>query len=178
MVVDILLGVGGQVLFQFLGGPLAVDQEGAAVLDIVDDLEALGDIGGGVAGHEVRLVDIVGAADGAVAEAQVADGDAAGLLGVVLEVGLDILVRVVADDLDGVLVGAYGAVAAQTPEFDLDGAGSGGAGSGLLLQGQVGHVIVDADGEVLLGASLASSSYTAKTEAGGVSLSPGRSICR
>ena len=60
---------------------------------------------------------------GLVAEAQVADGDAAGLLGVILEVCLNVLVGVVADDLDGVLVGANGAVAAQTPELALDGAG-------------------------------------------------------
>ena len=59
-----------------------------------------------------------------IAEAQVADGHAAGLLGVVLEVRLNVLVGVVADDLDGVLVGAHGAVAAQAPELALDGAGA------------------------------------------------------
>ena len=82
---------------------------------------------------------------GLIAEAQVADGDAAGLLGVILEVGLDVLVGMVADDLDGVLVGANGAVAAQTPELALDGAGRSNAGNGLLLQRQVGDVIHDAD---------------------------------
>mgnify|MGYP006336198521 CR=1 FL=1 len=35
----------------------------------------------------------------------------------------------VADDLDGVLVGANGAVAAQTPELALDSAFGSGAGS-------------------------------------------------
>ena len=39
-----------------------------------DYLEALGDIAGVVAGHEVGLIDIVGGPDGLVAEAQVADG--------------------------------------------------------------------------------------------------------
>ena len=151
MIVDILLGVCGQVMFQFLRSPLAVDQEGTAVTDVVDDLEALGDISRSVASHEVCLMDIVGAADGAVAEAQVADGDAAGLLGVILEVCLDVLVGVVADDLDGVLVGANGTVAAQTPELGLDGARSRSAGSGLFFQGQIGQVVGDADGEVFLG---------------------------
>src|SRR5699024_9314263 len=90
--------------------------------------------------------------DGLVAKAQVADGDAAGLLRVILEVGLDVLVGVVADDLDRVLVGADGAVAAQTPELALLGALCGGDGGGLDLgQGQEGHIVGDADGEQLLG---------------------------
>ena len=105
----------------------------------------LGDVGRHVAGHEVSLVDIVRRLDGLIAEAQMADGDAAGLLGVILEVGLDVLVGMVADDLGGVLVGANGTVAAQTPELALDGAGRSNAGSGLLLQRQVGDVIHDAD---------------------------------
>ena len=76
---------------------------------------------------------------------------AAGLLRVVLEVGLDILVRVVADDLDGVLVRADGAVAAEAPELALDGAFGRGGGGGDLLEGHVGHVVDDADGELALG---------------------------
>ncbi len=132
--------------------PLAVDQEGAAGLDVADHVEALGDVAGVVAGDKVGLVDVVRWTDRGIAEAQVRDGHAAGLLGVVLEVGLDVLVGVVADDLDGVLVGADGAVAAQAPELALDGAGGCGVGriSGL-GQGQVGHVIDDADGELALG---------------------------
>ena len=76
------------------------------------------------------------------------DGHAAGLLRVVLEVGLNVLVGVVADDLDGVLVRAHGAVAAEAPELALDGAGSGGVGGGNLGQRQVRHVVDDADGEL------------------------------
>ena len=57
----------------------------------------------------------------------------------------------VADDLDGVLVGAHGAVAAQAPELALDGAGSSGVGTVLVLgQGQVGDIVHDADGELAL----------------------------
>ena len=41
MIVDILLGVCGQVVFQFLRSPLAVDQEGTAVTDVVDDVTHL-----------------------------------------------------------------------------------------------------------------------------------------
>ncbi len=105
-----------------------------------------------MAGHEVGLGDVVRGADRGIAEAQVRNGHAASLLGVVLEVRLDVLVGVVADDLDGVLVGANGAVAAQAPELALDGAGGRGVGRILGLgQGQVGHVIDNADGELALG---------------------------
>ena len=151
---DVALGLGRHVLLQIGVRPLAVDQEGAAGLDVADHGEALHNVGGVVAGHEVSLVDVVGAADGVIAEAQVADGHAAGLLGVVLEVRLNILVGVVADDLDGVLVGAHGAVAAQAPELALDGAFRGGVGGVLLHQGGVGDVVHDAHGEVVLGGVL------------------------
>lgn len=81
-----------------------------------------------------------------------ADGHAAGLLGVILEVCLNILISVVADDLDGVLVCADSTVAAQTPELALLGASSCGDGSGLDLgQGQTGDIIGDAQSEALLG---------------------------
>ena len=151
VVSDILLCLGVQVLAQLLIGPLAVDHEHAAGLDILDHLHAHVDVSGVVAGHEVSLVDVVGAADGLVAETQVADGHAAGLLGVILEVCLNILVGMVANDLDGVLVCADGAVAAQTPELALLGASSCGDGSGLDLgQGQEGDVIGDTQSETLL----------------------------
>ena len=90
------------------------------------------------------------AADGRIAKAQVADGQAAGLLGVVGEIGLRVLIGVVADDLDGVLVGADGTVRAQT--IELAGYGAGGSGVELLaqLQGGAGHVVVDAHGEMVL----------------------------
>ena len=152
VVSDILLCLGVQVLAQLLIGPLAVDHEHAAGLDILDHLHAHVDVSGVVAGHEVSLVDVVGAADGLVAETQVADGHAAGLLGVILEVCLNILVSVVADDLDGVLVCADRTVAAQTPELALLGASSCGDGSGLdFRQRQEGNVVGDAQGETLLG---------------------------
>ena len=152
VVSNVLLSLSVQVLAQLLIGPLAVDHEHAAGLDILDHLHAHVDVSGVVAGHEVSLVDVVGAADGLVAETQVADGHAAGLLGVILEVCLNILISVVADDLDGVLVCADSTVAAQTPELALLGASSCGDGSGLDLgQGQTGDIIGDAQSEALLG---------------------------
>ena len=144
---DVALGGGIQMMLELGKIPLAVDEEHAAGLDVTDNREALGDVGRNMAGNEVGLVDVVRALDGLVAEAQVADGDAAGLLRVVLEVGLDILVGMVADDLDGVLVGTDGSVAAQTPELALDGAFGGRVGSKALIQREVGHIVDDAEGE-------------------------------
>ena len=146
----VLLGGGGQAGGQLFNAPTAVEQEGAAGLDILNDVIAL-DVRGSVAGDEVSLVDIVGGLDGAVAEAQVGDGYAAGLLGVILEVGLNLLVGVVADDFDAVLVSANGTVGAETPEL----AGNNVIGSAVGLlgdgQGQVGNVVHDADGEGVYG---------------------------
>ena len=85
-----------------------------------------------------------------VPKAQVADGQAAGLLGVVLEIGLDVLVGVVADDLGGVLGGAHQAVGPDAPELHRDLAGVAGHGEEGGLDGQVGHVVPDAHGEVVV----------------------------
>ena len=87
-----------------------------------------------MAGNEVGLIDIVGALYRAVAETKMGDGDTAGLLGVILEVSLNVFVGVVADDLDGVLICADGAVAAEAPELALDGAFGCGVGSFLLFE--------------------------------------------
>ena len=149
---DVALCLGAQMLGQLFGSPLAVDHQDAAGLYVTDDGEALGDVRRYMAGYEVGLVDVVGAADEGVAEAQVAYGYAAGLLGVVLEVCLYVLVGVVANNLDGVLVRTDGTVAADTPELALDGACRRGVGAvGVFRQGQVGDVVDDADGELALG---------------------------
>ena len=151
---DVALGGRVEVMLQLLHVPLAVDEEHAARLHVAHDREALRDVGRNVARHKVRLVDVVRALDRVVAEAQMAHGHAAGLLRVVLEVRLDILVRVVADDLDGVLVRADRAVAAEAPELALDRAGGRSRGRGLLGQAHVGHVVDDAQRELALHLSL------------------------
>jgi hypothetical protein len=126
-----------------------------------------------VAGHEVGLGDVVRALDGLVAEAQMADGDAAGLLGVVLEICLNVLVGVVADDLDGVLVGADGAVAAQTPELALDGAlGRRCPGAGFSSRDRWVTSSTMPTVKRRLGSALAARRKHANTLEGGVSLEP------
>ena len=60
--------------------PLAVDEEYAAGLNVVDHLVALLDIRGVMAGDKVSLVDVIGTLYRAVAETKVGDGDTARLL--------------------------------------------------------------------------------------------------
>ena len=70
-------------------------------------------------GNEVCLTDQVSGFDTAVSETQVRHSNTAGLLGVVIKVCLSVHICVVADDLDGVLVSAYGTVSAKAPELTV-----------------------------------------------------------
>ena len=108
-----------------------------------------------MAGHKVGLGDKVGGLDGLPAEAQVADGQAAALFGIIGEVALGIEIGVVADDLDGVFIGAHGAIGAETPELAADGRLRRGIGGFGLQQREVGDIIGDADGEAGLFAGFA-----------------------
>ena len=113
---DIILGnvlqdIAGDVLLQLALRPLAVQQKAAVGLQLGDNV-VLGQIRLVVAGDEVRVGDIVGRADGVLAEAQVALGDTEGLLGIVLKVRLTVHIGGLADNLDGVLVGTHGTVGA------------------------------------------------------------------
>ena len=62
------------------------------------------------------------------------DRDTAGLFGVILEVRLDIFVRVITDNLGGVLVRTHRTVAAETPELALYRALCGGNRSRLYFR--------------------------------------------
>ena len=135
------------MLVELLRSPLAVDQEYAAWFYVTNHLVAFGYIRWVVAGNKVCFIDVVWALDRFVTKTQMGDGDTAGLLGVILEVCLYIFVGVVTDDLDGVLVCTNSTIAAQTPEFALDGAFCCGVWSFFFFQGQMSNVIVDAQGE-------------------------------
>ena len=128
----------------------AVEQEGAAVsraLQYVELFEEAVDM----AGHEVRLVDEVARVNGVRTKTQMADGDAAGLLGVVAVVALRIEVGEPADDLDGVLVGAHGAVGAESVEEAADGLRIFGVEGRVVVEAGEADVVVDADGEAVFG---------------------------
>ena len=146
---NVTLHLAGQFLIQFFAGPLTVEQEGAAGLNVADHV-VLAHVRRIVASNEVGLVDEVGRSDGSVTKPQMGDGDAAGLLGVIVKVSLYVHVGVVTDDLNRVLVGANGTVCAQAPELAALDASGGGVRIFADGQGQVGHIVVDADGEALL----------------------------
>ena len=104
------------------GAERAVEQEGGAGLGGLQHVDAFQE-GELVAGDEVGLGDQVAGADRLGAEAQVGGGDGAGLLRIVDEVALGEVVGLFADDLDGVLVRADGAIRAQSVEQGAHGAG-------------------------------------------------------
>ena len=107
------------------------------------------EVGEAVASGEVGRVDEVGAADHLAAEAEVGDRNAAGLLGVVLEVTLSVVLGVVTDDLDGVLVGSDRAVGAETPEHALLAVALGNDEFAVAEDVAAHDVIDDADDEVV-----------------------------
>ena len=134
--------------------PLAVNKEYAAGLNVVNHLVALCYIRRIVAGNKVGLVYVIGALNRLIAETQVRNGNTAGLLRVILEVSLNVFIGVVADNLNGVFVSTDGTVAAETPELTLNSAFSCGVRSLFLGERKVGNIIVNTDGEVVLGLCL------------------------
>ena len=146
---DVLEDLTGDVLLQLALLPLAVEQEAAVRLELVDNV-VFRQVRLVVAGDEVGAADIVGRADRLLAEAQMALRDAEGLLRVVLKVRLTVHIGRVADDLDGVLVRADRAVGAEAPELAADRALRLGQKRRAHGQGQVRHIVHDADGEVIL----------------------------
>jgi hypothetical protein len=116
LVDDVLLQLLGQAHPGFLGViEGGVDQEGGTGFGGLEQIQLLDEFPL-VAGHEVGAFNQVGGADGVRPKPQVGDGDRAGLLGVVDKVALGVVVRIAADDFDGVLVGPHRAVGPQTVE--------------------------------------------------------------
>ena len=97
---------GGEVCLQLCITPAAVQQEGAAFFQVLHHIVLI-HIGRSMASHKVLRLDQIGRTDGGLAEAEMALGQAAGLLGVIDEISLAIEVRRMADDLDGVFVGTH-----------------------------------------------------------------------
>ena len=103
-----------------------------------------------VARDEVRAPHEVRRADRPRPEAQVRDGDGARLLRVVDEVALREVVRLLADDLDRVLVRADGAVGAEAVEEGAHRVGRLDVELRVPGKRRVRHVVHDADREVVL----------------------------
>ena len=130
------------------GLPLGVEKEGSALFDACRDIVE-GNVLLFVAGDEIGFVDEVRRLDRLLAEAKVRNRHAARLLRVIGEVALGVHVRLVADDLDGVLVCADGAVGTESPELAAD--RSRGSRDDLLggRKRRIGDVVHDADGEMV-----------------------------
>ena len=122
---DVLFHRAGKIFFKTCKIPGAVEKERTARNKVLNH-RIFVDIGGIVASDEVCLIDQVSGLDRGFTETKVRNGDTAGLLRVVGEVALCVHIGVVADDLDGVLVGTYGTVSAEAPELTAVCAGRGG----------------------------------------------------
>jgi hypothetical protein len=115
---------------------------------------------------KLALFNQVGGADGVWPKPQVGHGDRAGLLGVVDKVALGVVVRIFADDFDGVLVGPHRTVGPQTVEHGPHHAVGFRLVAGVVVDGGEGDIIHNAHGEVVLGIGLARLSNTPLTMAG------------
>ena len=140
----------GQVVGQLVALPHCVEQEGAVLLQAACHIIHV-QVGLHVAGHKVWRCHQVGGVDGLVAETQVRAGEAARLLAVVGEIGLAVLVGVVAYDLHRVLVGSHCAVGTQSVEFGLEHALVAHVDFLFLRQRGEGDVVDNANGEVVFG---------------------------
>ena len=130
--------------------PFAVKKEFAAFFEVGDHIVSR-NVRGLRASDEVRRVDKVRRLNGGFAETKVRNGDTARLFGVVEEITLSVHIGVIADNFDRVLVRADRTVGAETVELTTDRA----FGSGVILLGEVkrsvSNVVVNTDGEVVLG---------------------------
>ena len=147
---EVLLHLHGQVAHQIVALPDGIEQEGAVLAETAGHVVHV-QIGLHVARYEVGRVHQIGRADRVIAEAEVRAGEAARLLGVVREVGLAILIGVVADDLHRVLVGTHRTVGAEAVELGFEHAFSTERDLFLHRQRGEGDVVHDADREVVLG---------------------------
>ena len=138
-----------QVMIQLIGCPCAVQQEGAAGLDFGNDIIFF-HVALVMTSNEVCVLCYqIAGADGLVAETQVRTCDTAGFLCVIFKISLCVFICVVTDDFDGVFVCANRTVGAKTPEFAGYGACVSQIGLCANLDGAVGNIINDTNGEVV-----------------------------
>ena len=147
---DLLLDRAGQAGPDAVAGVRAVQQDGRAGRSPAQHIHPLQQLSL-VDAHEQCVMDEIGSADRGRPEAEVGDGLRAGLLRVVDEVSLGVQARVAAEDLDGVLVRADGAVRAEAEEHGPDRARRLDVQIRVVVQADPAHVVGDADGEPRLG---------------------------
>ena len=108
------------------------------------------DIGLAVAGDEVGIIDEIRHLDRRIAKAQMRYGDAAGFLGIISKISLSIHIGVIADDLDGTLIGADCTVGTEAPELAGFQAFAACRDAFDARQGFIGNIVDDAQSEVVL----------------------------
>src|SRR6516164_8104534 len=107
-----------------------------------------------MAGHEAGAVYKIGGADSPGARAQVRDCNRTRFPGVIYEIALHVTLGFLANDLDRVLIGAYGAVSAQAIEQRSGHVFVAGAERGVPGKRHMRHVIDDPERKVTLGSVL------------------------
>ena len=146
LVQNLLLHAGRQAVPHLVGFHGGVDEEGGAGSGVLQEVEGVQQAGL-VQRDEVGAGDEVGAVNRRGAETQVGHRGGTGLLGVVHEVALHVQVGVLADNLDGVLVGTHGTVGTQTIEHAAGhGVGLGGEAR-VVGNGEAGHVVLNTHGK-------------------------------
>ena len=109
----------------------------------------LADEGELTASHEISVADEVGRANWLRAETLMGSRDGAGFLGVVNEVTLRVVVRLLADDFDGIFVRSDGAVGTEADEDTAADFGGFQVEIGFITERSAGNVVDDAEGEVV-----------------------------
>ncbi len=132
----------------FRAGIFGVEEEHSAGLDAIEHVVAP-NVCRIVAGYEIRLVDKVWRADLLFSEPQMGYRYPVGFLRVIHKISLGEHVRVVADDLDRILVRADGSIRAKPPEHASEGLRIFGFDLLRHLEGEVCDVVVDADSEIV-----------------------------
>ena len=146
---DLALHRKRQLIPNFVRAERAVQQEGGARLGALQHVQPLQERKL-VAGYEICVRDQVAGVQRLRSEAQMRNGDGAGLLRIVNEVALRVVVGFLADNLDGVLVRADRAVRAQAVEQRAHRAGHFARKRGVVFQAGVAYIVQDADGEMIL----------------------------
>ena len=144
----------GKVGIEFFGGsPFAVKKELAVFFKVGNHIVSR-NVRGLRACDEVGGVDKVGRLNRSLTETKVRNGYTARLLTVVEEVTLSVHIRMVADNLDRVLVRADRTVRTQTVELTTDRACGRGVVLSREVERSVGYIVVNTDSEVILRLSL------------------------
>ena len=149
---QILLHGAGQMVPHLIRAIGAVEQEGCPRLGHFEHVVLLEEAEL-VASHKAgrSFQNEIGGMDGLWAKAQMGDGNRPRLFGVVDEVPLGVQIGVFADDFDGVFVRADSAVCAQAVEHCPNHVGRFNVQMGVVLEAEMGHVVVDANREPFLG---------------------------